>query len=133
MLCEENGLFLEIAQVIRGLELTILKGVMENRLNKSWAHFIVEVHIDPTVCFCFFHLRNSCRINSYIIVFMWESGINRIPKNGYLLALDEAIATEQFYIKHTMMHPSTVWAPVNCYCAVFLHLPGVYSNESGNL
>ncbi|KAL5709475.1 hypothetical protein ACHQM5_020159 [Ranunculus cassubicifolius] len=42
MLCEENGLFLEIAQVIRRLDLTILKGVMENRMDKSWAHFIVE-------------------------------------------------------------------------------------------
>ncbi|KAF5201604.1 Transcription factor lhw [Thalictrum thalictroides] len=43
MLCEENGLFLEIAQVIRHLDLTILKGLMEDRSGKSWAHFIVEV------------------------------------------------------------------------------------------
>lgn len=42
MLCEEHGFFLEIAQVIRHLELTILKGVMENRSDKIWAHFIVE-------------------------------------------------------------------------------------------
>ncbi|KAF9599429.1 hypothetical protein IFM89_037195 [Coptis chinensis] len=42
MLCEENEVFLEIAQVIRRLELTIVKGVMENRVDKSWAHFIVE-------------------------------------------------------------------------------------------
>ncbi|XP_010256799.1 PREDICTED: transcription factor LHW-like isoform X2 [Nelumbo nucifera] len=42
MLCDEHGLFLEIAQVIRHLELTILKGVLENRSNKTWAHFIVE-------------------------------------------------------------------------------------------
>lgn len=43
MLCNEHGLFLEIAQVIRGLELTILKGVMESRSDNMWAHFIVEV------------------------------------------------------------------------------------------
>lgn len=43
MLCEEHGLFLEIAQVLRDLELTILKGVMEKRSEKTWAHFIVEV------------------------------------------------------------------------------------------
>lgn len=43
MLCEEHGLFLEIAQVLRDLELTILKGVMEKRSDKTWAHFIVEV------------------------------------------------------------------------------------------
>ncbi|XP_010262623.1 PREDICTED: transcription factor bHLH155-like isoform X2 [Nelumbo nucifera] len=42
MLCDEHGLFLEIAQVIRHLELTIIKGVMESRSNKIWAHFIVE-------------------------------------------------------------------------------------------
>lgn len=43
MLCNEQSLFLEIAQVIRSSELTILKGVMENRCNNTWAHFIVEV------------------------------------------------------------------------------------------
>ncbi|KAA8516390.1 hypothetical protein F0562_016683 [Nyssa sinensis] len=42
MLCNEHGLFLEIAEVIRRLELTILKGVMESRSNNTWAHFIVE-------------------------------------------------------------------------------------------
>lgn len=43
MLCDEHGLFLEIAQAIRRLELTVLKGVMETRSNNLWAHFIVEV------------------------------------------------------------------------------------------
>lgn len=43
MLCEERGLFLEIADVIRGLGLTILKGVMETRKDNIWAHFAVEV------------------------------------------------------------------------------------------
>ncbi|KAI9154447.1 hypothetical protein LWI28_026444 [Acer negundo] len=42
MLCNDHGLFLEIAQVIRSLDLTILKGVMESRPNDTWAHFIVE-------------------------------------------------------------------------------------------
>ncbi|KAB5552088.1 hypothetical protein DKX38_009399 [Salix brachista] len=42
MLCHDRGIFLEIAQVIRSLDLTILKGVMESRLNNTWAHFIVE-------------------------------------------------------------------------------------------
>lgn len=43
MLCEERGLFLEIADIIRGLGLTILKGVMETRTDKIWARFAVEV------------------------------------------------------------------------------------------
>ena len=45
MLCEERGLFLEIADLIRGLGLTILKGVMEAREDKIWARFAVEVSI----------------------------------------------------------------------------------------
>ncbi|KAF3780289.1 Transcription factor [Nymphaea thermarum] len=43
MLCEDQGLFLEIAQVIRNLGMTIIKGVTETREDKLWAHFIVEV------------------------------------------------------------------------------------------
>uniref|UniRef100_A0A2P2KUI5 Transcription factor EMB1444-like isoform X2 n=1 Tax=Rhizophora mucronata TaxID=61149 RepID=A0A2P2KUI5_RHIMU len=42
MLCNEHVLFLEIAQVLSGLDLTILKGAMENRSCNTWAHFIVE-------------------------------------------------------------------------------------------
>ncbi|TKY65981.1 dimerization protein [Spatholobus suberectus] len=43
MICNEHGLFLEIAQVIRKLDITILKGILENRSSNSWACFIVEV------------------------------------------------------------------------------------------
>ncbi|KAL6511064.1 hypothetical protein OROGR_022188 [Orobanche gracilis] len=46
MLCEERGLFLEIADIIRGLGLTILKGVMETRNDKIWARFAVEADRD---------------------------------------------------------------------------------------
>ncbi|XP_060173237.1 transcription factor LHW-like [Lycium barbarum] len=48
MLCEERGLFLEIADIIRGLGLTILKGVMETRSDKIWAQFAVEANRDVT-------------------------------------------------------------------------------------
>ncbi|CAN6480676.1 unnamed protein product [Victoria cruziana] len=48
MLCEERGFFLEIADIIRGFGLTILKGVMEARNGKIWAHFIVEANRDVT-------------------------------------------------------------------------------------
>jgi len=43
MLCEDRGIFLEIADFIKGLGLTILRGVMEARKNKIWARFTVEV------------------------------------------------------------------------------------------
>nr|XP_043634861.1 transcription factor LHW isoform X2 [Erigeron canadensis] len=48
MLCEERGSFLEIADIIKGLGLTILKGVMESRNDKIWAHFTVEANRDVT-------------------------------------------------------------------------------------
>ncbi|KAI3518395.1 hypothetical protein L1887_07080 [Cichorium endivia] len=48
MLCEERGSFLEIADVIRRLGLTILKGVMESRNDKIWANFTVEANRDVT-------------------------------------------------------------------------------------
>ncbi|XP_071931311.1 transcription factor LHW-like isoform X2 [Coffea arabica] len=48
MLCEERGLFLEIADIIRGLGLTILKGIMETRNEKIWARFAVEANRDVT-------------------------------------------------------------------------------------
>ncbi|KAK3025190.1 hypothetical protein RJ639_044360 [Escallonia herrerae] len=48
MLCEERGWFLEIADIIRGLGLTILKGVMETRNDKIWARFAVEANRDVT-------------------------------------------------------------------------------------
>ncbi|XP_022861755.1 transcription factor LHW-like [Olea europaea var. sylvestris] len=48
MLCKEHGLFLEIADVIRGLGLTILKGLMESCNDKIWARFVVETNRDVT-------------------------------------------------------------------------------------
>lgn len=55
MLCEERGFFLEIADLIRGMGLTILKGVMEARNDKIWARFAIEVIIlDRFLCICHF-------------------------------------------------------------------------------
>ncbi|KAK8641328.1 hypothetical protein V6N13_010740 [Hibiscus sabdariffa] len=48
MLCEERGFSLEIAELIRGMGLTILKGVMETRNDKIWARFAVEANRDVT-------------------------------------------------------------------------------------
>ncbi|KAH0466028.1 hypothetical protein IEQ34_006131 [Dendrobium chrysotoxum] len=48
MLCEERGFFLEIADVVRGFGLTILKGDMEIRERKVWARFLVEANRDVT-------------------------------------------------------------------------------------
>lgn len=54
MLCEHRGFFLEIADIIRGLGLTILKGVMEVQNDKIWARFAVEVILkNMTIDFCY--------------------------------------------------------------------------------
>ncbi|CAB4321850.1 unnamed protein product [Prunus armeniaca] len=42
MMCEECSHFLEIAEAIRSLGLTILKGVTEARSDKTWICFVVE-------------------------------------------------------------------------------------------
>ncbi|XP_011094905.1 transcription factor LHW [Sesamum indicum] len=42
MLCPDHGRFLEIADAIHRLQLTILQGVMERSSDNSWARFIVE-------------------------------------------------------------------------------------------
>ncbi|KAL8260613.1 hypothetical protein R6Q59_028566 [Mikania micrantha] len=42
MICDDSIRFLEIAEVIHGLELTILHGLMEKRSGNTWAHYIVE-------------------------------------------------------------------------------------------
>lgn len=42
MLCNESIRFLEIAEVIQGLDLTILNGAMEMRSGNTWARYIVE-------------------------------------------------------------------------------------------
>ncbi|CAI9760785.1 unnamed protein product [Fraxinus pennsylvanica] len=42
MLCNDHTRFMEIADVIYNLQLTVLKGVMERRSDNTWACFIVE-------------------------------------------------------------------------------------------
>ncbi|XP_024974035.1 transcription factor LHW-like isoform X2 [Cynara cardunculus var. scolymus] len=42
MICDESSRFFEIAEVIHGLELTILNGVMERRCGNTWASYIIE-------------------------------------------------------------------------------------------
>lgn len=45
LVCEDQGYFLEIADIIRRLGLSIFRGVMESQETKIWARFIVEVHV----------------------------------------------------------------------------------------
>jgi hypothetical protein len=58
MLCEQRGFFLEIADWIRSLGLTILKGVIETRVDKIWARFTVEASRDVTRMEIFMQLVN---------------------------------------------------------------------------
>ena len=47
MLCEDCDHFLEIAEAIRSLGLTILKGMTDNHGDKTWVRFVVEVNSEP--------------------------------------------------------------------------------------
>ncbi|XP_010557442.1 PREDICTED: transcription factor LHW-like [Tarenaya hassleriana] len=58
MLCEQRGFFLEIADWIRSLGVTILKGAMETRNDKIWARFAVEANRDVTRMEMFMQLVN---------------------------------------------------------------------------
>ncbi|CAL9076418.1 unnamed protein product [Musa acuminata var. zebrina] len=65
MVCEDRGLFLEIADIIRGFGLIILKGIMEIRERKIWARFLVEANREVTRMDIFLSLiqllqQNSC-------------------------------------------------------------------------
>ncbi|KAL5068485.1 hypothetical protein RYX36_019372 [Vicia faba] len=70
MLCEDQGFFLEIIDIIRGLGLNILKAKLNLRKNKLWARFIVEANRHVTridVFWSLLHLLqqpNSCGIDS---------------------------------------------------------------------
>ena len=58
MQCDGHGHFLEITQVIRRLELTIVKGVMENRSDSTWAHFVIEVqHVSKSESLPYMHSK----------------------------------------------------------------------------
>ncbi|PUZ48494.1 hypothetical protein GQ55_7G248900 [Panicum hallii var. hallii] len=66
MLCEERGLFLEIADNIRGFGLTILKGLMELRDGKIWARFLVEANREVTRMDIFLSLVQLLEQNSLV-------------------------------------------------------------------
>lgn len=46
IICNDHGFFLEMVDVIRGFGLNILKGLMESRETKMWAHFVVEAEVN---------------------------------------------------------------------------------------
>ncbi|EES11275.1 hypothetical protein BDA96_06G198800 [Sorghum bicolor] len=66
MLCEERGLFLEIADNIRGFGLTILKGQMELRDGKIWSRFLVEANREVTRMDIFLSLVKLLEQNSLV-------------------------------------------------------------------
>jgi hypothetical protein len=73
MLCEERGFFLEIADLIRGLGLTILKGVMESHNDKIWARFIVEVILHKSHVLTNLEVRGFfLRITTYLTLKLFD-------------------------------------------------------------
>lgn len=93
MLCEEQGLFLEIADLIRGLGLTILKGVLEARKDKVWARFAVEANRDVTRMEIFLSLVRLLEPNG---------GSSTVPQGPQGV---ECVNTQ-----HNMFHPFSLHA-----------------------
>ncbi|CAN1770064.1 Transcription factor bHLH157 [Linum perenne] len=91
VLCNERVMFLEIANVIRGVELNILKGVMQNREDNTWAHFIVEVNLDK-VHFLYSLLYQPFRLTS---LHCTVTGLERISEARHILAFDAASASNE--------------------------------------
>ncbi|CAN1275458.1 Transcription factor bHLH157 [Linum perenne] len=91
VLCNERVVFLEIANVIRGLELNILKGVMQNREDNTWAHFIVEVNLDKV------HLLYSLLYQPFRLTSLHctVTGLERISEARHILAFDAASASNE--------------------------------------
>jgi len=68
MLCEDYEVFLEMAHVLKGLDVSILKGVLEHRSAKLWASFVIEVYIKDS-CFQpileWWCIKDRLRIRAY--------------------------------------------------------------------
>ncbi|CAL1367373.1 unnamed protein product [Linum trigynum] len=98
MLCEERGFFLEIAEMIRGMGLTILKGIMEARNDKIWAHFVVEANRDVTRMEIFMslvhHLQQTTKGSSTLSANAVESSSNMMAQqHGFTQAAASIPAT----------------------------------------
>ncbi|KAL8094331.1 hypothetical protein AgCh_036023 [Apium graveolens] len=86
MLCEERGLFLEIADLVRGLGLTILKGMMETRNDKIWARFAVEANRDVTRMEIFLSL-----------VRLLEQSVESKAESANCVGIDGAMSHQPFH------------------------------------
>lgn len=69
MLCEEQGFFLEIVDIIQGFGLNILKGVMEACESKIWARFIVEAEVKIKIKKHYIYARVCVFSLAYILSF----------------------------------------------------------------
>ncbi|KAK6146498.1 hypothetical protein DH2020_020367 [Rehmannia glutinosa] len=102
ILCEEQGFFLEIVDIIRGFGLIILKGVMEVRETKKiWAHFMVEAEGHRCV--------TRHEIFSSLIQLLQMSGQN--PANAKSDGFGNAICSEVPLFNNCQ--PAAVSFPVN--------------------
>ncbi|KAM3396538.1 transcription factor isoform X1 [Capsicum galapagoense] len=76
ILCNEQGFFLEMVDIIRGFGLNILKGVMESRETKMWAHFVVEAEGNRLV--------TRHEIFSSLVQFLQLTSANEVGMNNQL-------------------------------------------------
>jgi len=73
MLCEECGHFLEIANVIRSLDLVILRGFTETQGEKTWICFVTEVGSRITQFMK--EIPKQIKVFSLVLIELWISMI----------------------------------------------------------
>ncbi|PIN00071.1 hypothetical protein CDL12_27432 [Handroanthus impetiginosus] len=86
IICEEQGFFLEIVDIIRGFGLNIVKGMMEVRETKIWSHFIVEAKEkkQPTRHQIFSSLIQLLQMNSRHVANMKDHFGNVVSSDAYV-------------------------------------------------
>lgn len=131
MLCEEQGYFLEIADIIRGFQLNILKGVMETRDDKIWARFIVEVNqiirYDEIIRSRHIHSKNK---SSICFLFVYCSQIV-LQASSHVTRIDIFLSLVQLLKQTTTSSKDTAYESNNAIDGVGISL--LDSNQQQNL
>lgn len=80
--------------MIRRLDITILKGILENRSSTSWACFIVEVKKNM-LNFGTYSTFDYIKVITYIIFSLTCTGSKRFSQDGYLMSFTASFAASK--------------------------------------
>ena len=120
MLCEECSHFLEIAEAIRSLGLTILKGATKAHGRKIWICFVVEVISQLKVSFIYYM---QLTLFSYYTIFFFTRIKNWHKISGMLVYnLVKYIAEKGRLFKHITQNRKKKKKPCNFHHYLLIYL-----------